>query len=50
MTSLVRFCLIIMWVAGVVLASGWWKAVAIFIPFYSWYLVVKMVMHMYGLI
>jgi hypothetical protein len=29
------------WVAGVVLASGWWKVLAFCVPFYSWYVVIK---------
>jgi hypothetical protein len=29
------------WIAGVVLATGWWKLCAFFVPFYSWYVVIK---------
>lgn len=35
------------WLAGIVLAPGWMKAVAIFPP-YAWYLVVERAMQMLG--
>lgn len=39
------------WVAGVVLANGFWSTIAaIFIPFWSWYLVVERAMQMTGII
>ena len=36
------------WLAGVVLAAGWWKLLAIVVPFYAWYLVVERTMQMLG--
>lgn len=36
--------ILIMWIAGVVLAKGFLALIAIFIPFYAWYLVVEKVM------
>ena len=42
MIHVVRFALLLMWVAGAVLAKGFWLTVlSIIIPFYSWYLVVE---------
>lgn len=38
-----------LWIAGIVLANGWFKLLAIF-PFYSFYLVVEKIMKMYGLV
>ena len=39
------------WIAGVVLAKGFWlTALAISIPFYAWYLIVERVMQMAGVI
>lgn len=39
------------WIAGVVLAKGFWMTLfAICIPFYSWYLVVELLMHKVGMI
>lgn len=32
------------WLAGIVLASGWLKVLAVVFPFYAWYLVVERVM------
>lgn len=43
------FVAIVTWLAGIVLAKGWMKLVAIFAP-YAWYLVVEYLMKMYGLI
>jgi hypothetical protein len=37
------------WVAGVVIAKGfWWKVLAICIPFYAWYKVVEKIMVVNG--
>ena len=37
------------WLAGIVLAAGWWKALAVFFPPYAWYLVVELAMRSTGL-
>ncbi|HMX99906.1 MAG TPA: hypothetical protein PKC44_09055 [Agitococcus sp.] len=37
------------WIAGVVLAKGfWWTLLAVFCPFYAWYLIVERVLVMTG--
>lgn len=42
MYSLARLVLIAAWVAGVVIAKGFWSTLfAFFIPFWAWYLVVE---------
>lgn len=40
--------LLVLWVAGVVLASGWWKALAVFFPPYALYLCVERMMTIAG--
>ena len=41
---------LLFWIAGVVLAKGFWLTVlAIFIPFYAWYLVVEKIMIAIGI-
>ena len=45
MKHVMAFALSLIWVAGVVLAKGFWLTVlSIVLPFYSWYLVVEQVM------
>ena len=45
MKHVVRFALLLMWVAGVVLAKGFWLTIlSIVIPFYAVYLVVEQAM------
>ena len=42
MSYLIRFVLLVSWIAGIILAKGfWWSALAVVLPFYSYYLVVK---------
>jgi len=39
------------WMAGIVLAKGFWlTALSIFFPFYAWYLVVERLMTLMGLL
>lgn len=40
--------IITLWLAGIVLAQGWWKLLAIFFPFYAWYLVIERIMALMG--
>lgn len=49
MRDLWRGILLTAWMGGVVLAEGWFKMLAIFIPFYSWYLFVEKIMMCLGL-
>jgi hypothetical protein len=42
MQHVITFALLLMWVAGIVLAEGFWFTIlSIIVPFYSWYLVVE---------
>lgn len=36
--TMASLALFVLWVAGVVLAAGWWKALAVFFPPYALYL------------
>jgi hypothetical protein len=38
------------WLAGTVLAPGWWKLAAFVFPPYPWYLVVERAMQALGLV
>jgi len=42
--------LIVGWIAGVVIAKGGWTILAVFMPFFSWYLVIELLMQKSGLI
>ena len=51
MKSIVQLTLITTWVAGIVLAKGFWLTLfSICMPLYSWYLVVEKIMQMNGII
>ena len=51
LNNLYAFIMIILWTAGAVLAKGFWLTLlAIFIPFYSWYLIIEKLMMHFGLI
>jgi len=51
MNALVTLVLTIGWIAGVVLAKGfWWTFLAIIFPWYGWYLVVKHLMILGGIL
>lgn len=45
MKEIAEFIAILTWIAGIVLAQGWFKALALF-PLYAWYLVVEKLMIM----
>lgn len=47
--NFITILLLIWWIAGIVLASGWLKLIAIF-PFYAFYLVVEKIMVVNGLV
>jgi hypothetical protein len=36
--------LVVSWLAGIVLAHGWWTVLAALFPFYAWYLVIERLM------
>ncbi len=42
--------IIITWIAGFVLAKGFWSTFFCIIPFYAWYLVVEAYLGKYGLL
>lgn len=48
--ALAELGLLVLWIAGVVLAAGWWKALAVFFPPYALYLCVERAMQMAGFI
>jgi len=45
-------CLLVvaLWLAGFVIAKGFWSTLFCFIPFYSWYLVIERIFIVEGLI
>lgn len=47
---LLGVALFLSWIAGVVLAKGWWAALAIFFPPYAIYLFVECLMRAAGLV
>ena len=38
------------WIAGIVIAQGWFKLIAIILPPYAWYLFIEKLMKYYGII
>jgi hypothetical protein len=51
MSDIVKLILWLTWVAGIVLAKGfWWTCLAIILPLYSWYLVAEKIMILNGII
>ena len=48
MKSIAQLVLWIGWIAGFVLASGFWQTFFCIIPFYSWYLVIEKIMVING--
>jgi len=41
---------VLAWLAGSVIATGWWKLAAVVFPPYAWYLVVERLMQALGLV
>lgn len=51
MNTLARLIFILLWIAGIVIASGFWSTVfAITIPLWSYYLVVELCLKNWGLL
>lgn len=51
MKAIGSFAFVVMWVAGWVMAQGFWlTALAIFFPPYGWYLIIERLMRMAGII
>ena len=40
----------IAWLAGIVLAKGWYKLLAFLIPPYGWYIIVERIMQSLGIV
>lgn len=50
-TSIYRIVLFICWIAGIIIAKGFWSTLfAFFIPFWSWYLVIEKIFIYYGVV
>lgn len=50
MKYIAYIALVFWWMAGIVLAKGFWlTALAIALPFYAWYLVVERLMQIAGI-
>jgi hypothetical protein len=49
MKPLVELLLAFWWLAGIVLAPGWWKVLALFPP-YAFYLVVERILQLTGVV
>jgi len=51
MRYLAQILVLVLWIAGVVLAKGFWLTVlAIFVPFYGWYLVIERGMKLFNIV
>jgi hypothetical protein len=51
MRQVAALIMFVVWIAGVVLAQGFWSTLAsVFIPFWAWYLVVERIMQANGLL
>lgn len=51
MRAISQLLALIVWIAGIVLAHGFWSTfIAIFIPIWAWYLVIERAMQFAGLL
>ena len=51
MRDLLIFVMVTTWLAGIVLAKGFWLTVlAVCLPFYAWYLLIERVMQRTGFV
>lgn len=48
--TMASLALSVFWMAGVVLAAGWWKALAVFFPPYALYLCAERAMQFMGVL
>ncbi len=46
--AVISIALLIWWLAGFVVAKGFWSTLACLFPFYAWYLVIQKVMIVNG--
>jgi hypothetical protein len=49
-SKLVSALLVFVWLAGFVLAKGFWSTVACFFPLWAYYLVVERLLTMWGMV
>lgn len=51
MKQIIQLIGVIIWVAGIVIAKGFWSTFfALFIPLWAWYLVIERLLITYGII
>ena len=50
MKALVGLVFAFAWIAGFVIAKGFWSTAACFIPFWAYYLVVERLLQMWGVL
>lgn len=51
MKELLQLIGVVVWIAGIVIANGFWSTFfAIFVPFWGWYLVIERLLITYGVI
>lgn len=51
MSAIISLVMLLAWLAGIVIANGFWSTlIAIFIPFWAYYLVVERIMYVLGMI
>jgi hypothetical protein len=51
MRELTGILLLVAWIAGIVIAKGFWSTlIAITFPLWSWYLVLERLMYAYGIL
>lgn len=49
--NLWKFIVFVVWIAGIVLAKGFWSTFfALILPFYAWYLVIERALTMGGVL
>jgi hypothetical protein len=51
MKELLQLIGVVVWIAGIVIAKGFWSTFfAIFVPIWAWYLVIERLLITYGII
>ena len=46
--NLISLFMFVWWFAGIAVASGWWKALAIILPPYAWYVFMEKMLKSLG--
>lgn len=47
--NFISLFLFVWWMAGMAVATGWWKIVAIFMPPYAWYVFIEKLLKSLGI-